>query len=382
MRETVSACLIVLNEAERLPAALESVAFCDEVIVVDSGSTDGTVEIAREAGAHVAVNPWPGYGAQRNVAIERAAGEWILEIDADERVTPELRRSIETFLADPPAEFDMAAIPLRHRFLGRQLGPAGRYPLYRCRLFRRSAYRHDETRTVHEGLWSNGPVVVLDGDIEHILAGSLSEALHDVSRYAQLDAQQVGVPRTPLAAANALVARPIGKFGFRIFVHGGWRDGWKGLTKISLDLGADVLVGYHAVRSEQQAGQPEVPQIPRKGAVRLVGIAAADAGPDAAKWLSRAAGLGADVALITSAVVTPEPIRVLRLPRLGPVLVIRALDAENQLRPVDAVVTAGATAERLARFLPAHLKGIVDPLSVAVDAASAVARVEEQRRTG
>src|SRR5947209_3726192 len=94
-RATLSACLIVQDEQDRLPDALASVAFCDEVIVVDGGSGDGTVQIARAGGARVIENPWPGFAAQRNVALDAARGEWILEIDADERVSPPLRRSIE-----------------------------------------------------------------------------------------------------------------------------------------------------------------------------------------------------------------------------------------------------------------------------------------------
>ena len=110
-RQTISACLIVLNEEQLLPEALASVDFCDEIVVVDSGSTDATVEIARKASATVIENLWRGFGAQRNLAIDKARGDWILELDADERVTPELKRSLEDFLASPEgAEFEIAAM--------------------------------------------------------------------------------------------------------------------------------------------------------------------------------------------------------------------------------------------------------------------------------
>ena len=94
-RATISACLIVLNEEEALPETLANVEFCDEVIVIDSGSSDATREIAREASAVVIENPWLGFAAQRNLAPGRAGSDWILELDAGERVTPELRQADE-----------------------------------------------------------------------------------------------------------------------------------------------------------------------------------------------------------------------------------------------------------------------------------------------
>ena len=97
-RESIAACLIVQNEEERLADALSSVAFCDEIIVVDGGSTDRTRAIAEAAGATVLLNPWPGYAAQRNFAIDNARADWILELDADERVSNALQASIEELL--------------------------------------------------------------------------------------------------------------------------------------------------------------------------------------------------------------------------------------------------------------------------------------------
>ena len=94
-RASITACIIARDEAERLPACLASVAFCDEVVVVDSGSVDRTVQIARDAGAHVVEQPWLGFAAQRNVALDHAHGDWVIEVDADERVSPELRAEIE-----------------------------------------------------------------------------------------------------------------------------------------------------------------------------------------------------------------------------------------------------------------------------------------------
>ena len=138
-RATVCACIIARDEEQRLPAALASVAFCDDVVVVDSGSRDRTMEVARAAGARVVEHPWRGFGMQRNVAIDAAAADWILEIDADERITPRLRAEIEEFLARPPEGVDICAVPCRDLFLGGRLGPSAKYPKYRLRLFRRRA---------------------------------------------------------------------------------------------------------------------------------------------------------------------------------------------------------------------------------------------------
>ena len=151
-RERLTACLIVQNEQERLPAALDSVAFCDEVIVVDGGSSDRTVEIARSAGATVIENPWPGFATQRNIALDAASGRLgARDRRRRARIAETLRASIQALLEDPAARGGHAVFALRNRFLGGPLGPSAKYPSYRSRLFRRGAYRHDESRAVHEG---------------------------------------------------------------------------------------------------------------------------------------------------------------------------------------------------------------------------------------
>jgi glycosyltransferase involved in cell wall biosynthesis len=385
MAATVSACLIVQDEEERLPGALASVAFCDEIVVVDGGSRDRTVEVARAAGARVVENPWPGYARQRNVAIEHAHGDWVLEVDADERLTPELQAEVRAFLADPPPGFDMAALPLRDVFLGGRLGPSARYPVYRYRLFRRDAYRHDERRTVHEGLWANGAVWPLRGDLEHVLAGTWREAFADTWAYARLGARQVEAPAGPRPYLVGLVLRPPAKFLHRLLVLGGWRDGWRGAAKIGLDCGSDVIVwlrlaarrargeGSHA--AAYHVGHRRVYQ----GPVRLAAIAA---GPRqtarAVAWLEQARTAGADPVLLTD---TPPAIgrrlHVRALARLGPLALARGLDAEFQLRPIDALVPIGLRARAVTRLVPPNLQGAVPP----VDADAGPEAVEKTVRS-
>lgn len=262
----LSACLIVQDEQEYLPNALASLSFCDEIVVADGGSTDHTIDIAKAAGAKVIENPWPGFAAQRNVALDNATGDWVLELDADECVTARLRASIEEFLDAPPPEgVAMAVLPLRHWFLGRLLGPSAKYPAYRSRLFRRDTYRHDESRGVHEGLEPRERPVALEGDLEHILAVSLSEALRDAWSYAKLESGHIRRPRNPAAYLKGILLRPAAKVLFRTVVDEGWRDGWQGILKIFLDASSDALVWARVLMQPardspraQQANRPRL----------------------------------------------------------------------------------------------------------------------------
>jgi len=121
-RATITGCVIVRNEEGRLPRCLDSLRFCDEVIVVDSGSTDATIDVARVRGATVVENAWPGFGAQRNVALDHARGDWLIEVDADEWLSPELAAEIEAFLAEERPAYSIAVLPMRQHFLGGELG--------------------------------------------------------------------------------------------------------------------------------------------------------------------------------------------------------------------------------------------------------------------
>jgi hypothetical protein len=383
-RETITACLIVRNEEQRLPRALASVQFCDEVIVVDSGSTDRTTDIARAAAATVVENPWPGFGAQRNVAIDHSHGDWIVEVDADERITPRLRASIERFLAmPPPADVDMCALPLRDRLLGHRLGPSGKYPRYRARMFRRGTYRHDERRMVHEGLTAQGRVWAMDGDLDHELADSWREAIGDMWSYARLESGHVDALPSLAAYARAIVVRPATKFLYRVFVDGGWRDGPMGLARISLDVVSDSIVWTRraldavpprAYAGSSHFGRSEV----RSGPVRLVALASGDAAvARSVSWLRAARAAGADVALLADRSVDGGDWLDARLVRNHrPLELIRALDALAQMRRIDALVSADRRTPRL-RLVPRHLRGAPDPLSLDDDPTDSVRRLSD-----
>jgi hypothetical protein len=382
-RATLSACLITLNEEERLPEALASVSFCDEIVVVDSGSTDRTREIAREAGAIVIENPWPGFARQRNVALDRASSDWVLEIDADERVSPELRAEIEAFLREPPPEdIDMGALPLRDRFLGRELGPSAKYPKYRYRFFRRGSYRHDERRAVHEGLWAPRRVRAFHGDLRHELAATWGEAVRDARSYADLEATHGAEPGRPPGLLAGAVVRPAVKFGFRTFVHDGWRDGWQGIAWIGLECASDAAIVIKRRRN------PEAPPSGRSeeshaGTVRIAAVASGAGATAAARgWLAEARRRGADTVLLSDAVGGPPSQDVHPMRRVGPILLVRALDAEDQLRPLDAVVPFGRRAARAARRLPGGLRGIAGVLEPGEEPSGVLAAVAAARPEG
>jgi len=386
LRPTVTACLIVLDEERLLPGALASVAFCDEVVVVDSGSTDRTRDIARAAGAVVLENPWPGFAAQRNVAIDRATSDWILELDADERITPMLAAEIRAFLGDPELSgaHDIVALPMRHEFLGGWLEPAVKYPCYRYRLFRRGAYRHDERRTVHEGLWATSPAWAMRHDMEHELAPTLWAALTDLRAYSRLEAAQFEPARSPRAVVVGIAVRPVAKTLYRLVVDRAWKDGWRGVMKVVLDAVGDAGVWVGALRRPPQgpgtgaggthfSGEPDP-----SGPVRLVGVATDEQGTVAVEaWLREAAGLGADVALLTPVpeVVAGDPApgggpdrtatgtRLRRLESGSGLSVVRGLDAERQVRQVDALVLAPGGLPRLARRV-VHRVGHREPVRV------------------
>mgnify|MGYP002622438396 FL=1 len=162
----VSAVLITRNEEANLPACLDSLKWVDEIVVVDSASTDRTREIARDAGANVFDHTdWPGFGPQKNRAIAQATGDWVLSIDADERVSPELAAEIRRVVATADAA-NGYALPRLSSYCGRYMRHSGWWPDYVPRLFRRGRARFSDD-LVHERLIVEGPVGRLEGLLRH-----------------------------------------------------------------------------------------------------------------------------------------------------------------------------------------------------------------------
>jgi glycosyltransferase involved in cell wall biosynthesis len=177
----LSVIVITRNESARLPACLESVAFADELVVLDNGSTDDTVAIAQALGAVVRQTPdWPGFGPQKNRVLDLAKGDWVLSIDADERVTPRLRASIEAALAQP--RFDAYTIDRCSSYCGQYMRHSGWSPDLVVRLFRRGKARFSDD-LVHERLLVEGRVGALDGEMLHETYPDLESVIEKVNRY-------------------------------------------------------------------------------------------------------------------------------------------------------------------------------------------------------
>ena len=178
----LSAIVITRNEVDNIAACLDSVAFCDERIVVDCGSDDGTVAAASAAGARVVVNPsWPGFGPQKNFALSLARGEWVLSIDADERIGASLAQEIIATVTASGSN-DGFEINRLSSFLGRPMRHSGWFPDYVLRLFRRRRARFSDD-LVHERVRCEGPVGRLRGVIDHHPVERLEDALRRVDSY-------------------------------------------------------------------------------------------------------------------------------------------------------------------------------------------------------
>ena len=187
MATSLSVIVITHNESARLRACLESVAFADEVVVVDNGSTDDTVAIARAMGARVNQTPdWPGFGPQKNRALDLASRDWVLSIDADERVTPRLREEIEAAIRAPA--FNAYTVNRRSSYCGQYISHSGWYPDRLLRLFRRGAGRFSDA-LVHEALQVQGPVGRLDGELLHESYANFEAVLDKMNRYSTAGAQ-------------------------------------------------------------------------------------------------------------------------------------------------------------------------------------------------
>jgi glycosyltransferase involved in cell wall biosynthesis len=184
----LSAIIITKNEAANIAACLDSAAFCDERIVVDSGSDDDTVAIAQAHGAAVHHHAWEGFGKQKQVALSHASGDWVLLIDADERVTPALAAQIQKALAQPSA--DGYEMPRLSTFLGRPMRHSGWYPDYVLRLFRRGKARISDD-LVHERVICDGAVSRLTEPLAHFPVTTLESALSRVDRYSTANAEML-----------------------------------------------------------------------------------------------------------------------------------------------------------------------------------------------
>lgn len=225
---TLSVCIITLNEEVNISRTLASVrAIANEIIVVDSGSTDKTVELAREHGAKVSVEAWKGFALQKNSALAKATGDWILSLDADEEVSPGLASSIRDLLAGTP-KFTGYTMNRRNMYLKRWLKHSGYYPDPKLRLIQRGAAEF-ELRAVHEDMKMASPLGHLQGDLIHWAYPTLESFIEHANRYSSLGAQmEVEKHRAGFSFIN-IVLRPMVRFLYSYFFRLGFLDGREGL---------------------------------------------------------------------------------------------------------------------------------------------------------
>ncbi len=227
-RQPFSAVIITQDAVHVLRPCLASVAFADEILVVDSGSTDGTREMAAQHGARVLHQDWLGYGRQKQFAVEQAAHDWVLCIDADERVTPALQASIETALRAPDAAGYL--MPRCNFFLGRWLRHGEGYPDWSLRLFDRRRGRWSDD-SVHEKVVCEGEVRRLAGDLLHESCDTLAVYLEKQNRYTSLQAEALYRAGRRAHAAQLLLS-PLLRFVKFYFLRLGFLDGVAGLVHI------------------------------------------------------------------------------------------------------------------------------------------------------
>ncbi len=228
-RTPISACIITLDEADRIDACLDSLAFCDEILVVDCGSTDGTRERAAAKGARVLEHAFAGYRAQKDFAVRAAHHDWVLCLDADERVTPVLRASIQERQARAFAGAGGYRFARATEYFGAFLRHGNAYPDRVMRLFdrRRGGFRGD--REIHEHASVDGAVATLAGDLEHHAYRSLSDQLARLERYARLMAEHLHAQGKRAHLFN-IVLNPLWRFLRGYILRAGFLDGWRGLV--------------------------------------------------------------------------------------------------------------------------------------------------------
>lgn len=225
-----SAVIITRNAASHIEACLQSVAFADEILIVDSGSTDATLEIARRHGARVLHQDWLGYGKQKEFAARQAKNGWVLSIDADERVSEELRASIQEALVVP--RFHACRMARRNRFMGRWLRHGEGYPDWSLRLYHRG-HAHWSDDPVHEKLEMDGKIITLHGDLLHESEQGIADYLEKQNRYTTLAAEELyraGRRANPLK----LLLSPVFRFIKFYVVRLGFLDGVPGLVHIAI----------------------------------------------------------------------------------------------------------------------------------------------------
>lgn len=227
MKSTISATIICKDEAQNIADCLRSVSWCDEIVVVDSGSTDGTVDIAKRFTPKVLVNAWPGFVAQKNFALDQATGDWVFSLDADERCTPELRAAIEEQILVPDTVVALAV--RRHvKYLGRWINHGGWYPDWKCRVVRRGKARWGGINP-HDKLIPDGPVKRLHADLEHFTYQDFAHQIRVINNFSDVASAELARAGRKPSLLQALFHPPC-KFLECYLWKRGFLDGFPGFV--------------------------------------------------------------------------------------------------------------------------------------------------------
>jgi len=248
--QKLSVTIISFNEENNIKECLESVKWADEIIVVDSESKDRTVEIAREYSSKVITKKWEGFSTQKSFALKNTSNEWVLSIDADERVTPGLKEEILTLLSEN-AGCDGYYIPRRNFFLGKEIKTCGWYPDHQLRLFKKSKTVVD-SRKVHEGFLVTGNCGNLKNDLIHLTHNNLHEVFKKINEYSSLEAEELYTAKK--AKPINIFINPIAGFLSHYFHRKGYKEGVYGLM-VSLIHAATKMMTYMKIWELQNKGK-------------------------------------------------------------------------------------------------------------------------------
>lgn len=226
----ISVYIIAYNEAEKIAAAIKSVSWADEIVVIDSQSTDGTEKLATQLGARVVQVPFKGFGDLRNQAVAACQHDWIFSLDSDERCTPELRDEILTIIHSDDV-LDVYRVPRKNYFMGRWIKHSGWYPDYRQpQLFRKGCLSY-ELDVVHENYSCNTskPIGTLKNAVWQIPFSNLSEMMHKANRYSTLGVDRLAAKHQGASMMRA-ITHTLWAFLKHYIVKRGFMDGWAGLV--------------------------------------------------------------------------------------------------------------------------------------------------------
>ena len=240
-QQSITAFVVCCNEAKHIRRCLESIKWCHEIVVVDSGSTDGTLDICREYTSRIFQRPWPGFVEQKRYALAQCRSDWVLNIDADEEVSPELKDEILSALSRKPQDVAGFYLPRVVFYLGRWWRKGGWYPEFRLRLCKRAVTSWGGSDP-HEKAIVQGPTTRLRGELRHFTYDSLSDQLVSINSLSSSAAKSLHANRCSVGLVSTIM-RPMARFLKFYVLKRGYREGKAGFVVACLEA-VYVLVKY------------------------------------------------------------------------------------------------------------------------------------------